>query len=570
MIQRTLSCLAGPGAQPSYDFVLYPFRLAIVASAEPKICMMTDSAEAAEPSASKGKRQRIELDAPALAECLMPFARASGPSFLNYKDEAKNCMDAKVVHGPEGIEGSKEWMKAIQAINPSMQPPKKTTAVQALFLIREELKETPKWAKLTKKEDLRDWEETLSRRLRNPLRVVAQALSKSKPPAWVLDFVPKAAEAAEAAEDRDPLGDLPAGGSPKEELTDAVIEECLASLEPVDEDPFEYGLNEELMLPFRKRKGSDICDTGLPIVVDPEAAPEDEVVGKFIDGTEHGIGITNAEWALKWPSQQASKCLYETEHKISKHKITIKQRPDRKHILMSIYEQGKQILQVAMRDFGEAGSEKLPDDHPTVVASLEFLTPLADLYAQGGHTPASLKVERDQRLKERKTQQGGKARAEAEKTNDNDASMSSGTNGETTATNDNAKDNVDQPAAKKAKVDKRPKGTIGEEFEQAFGKELHHVKDASLINPHPITGHSLRNASANPAEAAASETPKGNAKDNVDKAAAKKTKVEKPAAKKPQPKASGSNETFDDLLDWPSMPSFDTMSLATSLFQRPT
>ena len=56
----------------------------------------------------------------------------------------------------------------------------------------------------------------------------------------------------------------------------------------------------------------------------------------------------------------------------------------------------------------------------------------------------------------------------------------------------------------------------------------------------------------------------------MDERSAKKTKVEKPAAKKPQPKASASKETFDDLLDWPSMPSFDTMSLATSLFQPQT
>ena len=225
---------------------------------------------------------------------------------------------------------------------------------------------------------------------------------------------------------------------------------------------------------------------------------------------------------------------------------------------MRIYEQGRQIVQVAQKEFGVAGSETMPNDHPTVVASLKFMTPLADLYAQGGHTPASIKVERDQRLKDRilmKTHQGGKE-AEAEKTFANDASMPSAT------PNDNAEDNVDKPAAKK-----HPKGSIGVEFDQGFGN------DASLPSTHPITGHILRNASANPAEAAASETPKANAKDKVDKASAKKAKVEKPAAKKANAKdkvdkASASTETFDDLLDWPSMPSFDTMSLATSLFQR--
>ena len=441
-----------------------------------------------------GKRSKWQLSGRELADCLMPFAKESGPSFLTYKDEAKNCQDAKVIHGPEGIEGSKEWLRAVHAINPSMQAPQKSTAVEALKLILEELKDTPDWRPL-KPADLPDWEETMSRRLRNPIRVIGQAAVKKKVPPWVLECIPRLRVSwiGEAVEDDRQLGEAVELGE--------VLNEALDSLDKPEEDPFEYGLNDELMLPFRKRKGSDYCDTGLPIIIDPQARPEDEVVGKFVDGTEHTIGITNAEWSLKWPSQQCNSALYETEHKISKHKITIKQRPDRKNILMSIYEQGKQVLQVNMCVFGEAGSETLPKDHPTVVASLKFMTPLADLFAEGGHTPASIKVERDQRLKAEGIKPARGAQASWGQGGQEGLVFAAG---ETTA----------------------KEGQGGQGLEQA--------------------------------------TPKVSAKAT----AAKKAKVDKPEAKKLQATSSASAASTDTF-DWPSMPRFDSMSLATKLFTLP-
>ena len=53
---------------------------------------------------------------------------------------------------------------------------------------------------------------------------------------------------------------------------DDLKEELFGKSEPMD--PFEYGLNDELMLPFRKRKGTDIYETGLPIKVNADAEPE--------------------------------------------------------------------------------------------------------------------------------------------------------------------------------------------------------------------------------------------------------------------------------------------------------
>jgi hypothetical protein len=347
-----------------------------------------------EPSVAPVTRNTFNLTAVQLADCLLPFAKANGPSFLKYKDESEKCNDAKVVHGPGGIDGAKEWLQAVHALNSSMQPPCKSLAVKALKIIYNELKDDDKWLQL-KPADLGDWEETLSRRLRNPMRVVAQAARKPKPPQWLLDVIP---QGEPVLDDRDPLGEIFAEA---EETQKDDLEEELFGSEPMD--PFEYGLNDELMLPFRKRKGTDLYETGLPIKVNADARPEDQVVGKFTDGTEHTIGITNEEWALKWPTttgQVKHQDLYETEHKGTKHKISIKQRPDRAFILMSIYEQGRQVLQVRQCLFGEAGSEVMPIDHPTVVETLKFMVPLADMYAQGDLTVPGLKEERDKRLRD--------------------------------------------------------------------------------------------------------------------------------------------------------------------------
>ena len=157
-----------------------------------------------EPSAAPVTRNNFNLTAVQLADCLLPFANANGPSFLKYKDESKSCNDAKVVHGPGGVDGAKEWLQAVHALNSSMQPPCKSLAVKALKIIYNELKDDDKWLQL-KPADLGDWEETLSRRLRNPMRVVAQAARKPKPPQWLLDVI---LQGEPVLDDRDPLGEI--------------------------------------------------------------------------------------------------------------------------------------------------------------------------------------------------------------------------------------------------------------------------------------------------------------------------------------------------------------------------
>ena len=64
--------------------------------------------------------------------------------------------------------------------------------------------------------------------------------------------------------------------------------------------------------------------------------------------------------------------------------------------------------------------------------------------------------------------------------------------------------------------------------------------------------------------AAPQATPKVSAKAT----AAKKAKVDKPEAKKLQATSSASAASTDTF-DWPSMPRFDSMSLATKLFTLP-
>ena len=78
----------------------------------------------------------------------------------------------------------------------------------------------------------------------------------------------------------------------------------------------------------------------------------------------------------------------------------MRQRADRT-LLVSLYEQKKQILQVKAEFFGDTNGAKnmLPPSHPAIVAAATFMTSIANAYAADRIKKHELKVDRDQRLK---------------------------------------------------------------------------------------------------------------------------------------------------------------------------
>jgi hypothetical protein len=68
----------------------------------------------------------------------------------------------------------------------------------------------------------------------------------------------------------------------------------------------------------------------------------------------------------------------------SKHALVIRQRVDRR-LLLCLFEQSRQILQVNLGSFGDIDDEARQQDlkHPAVIAGLQMMLPIAELYAAG-------------------------------------------------------------------------------------------------------------------------------------------------------------------------------------------
>ena len=125
----------------------------------------------------------------------------------------------------------------------------------------------------------------------------------------------------------------------------------------------------------------------------PENAKDDDlVIAKFIDGDEKEI--PDMAWGRLSEIKKGGMrkngqgAIWEGEAKITKNRIKVGQRPDRK-LLMSIWEQDKQRLNVTIEDFGEIPPDEnevkkmLDNDHPTVKKAAEYVVDMAKKYAKG-------------------------------------------------------------------------------------------------------------------------------------------------------------------------------------------
>ena len=297
-----------------------------------------------------------------------------------------------------------------------------------------------------------DWVTTNCRRWQNMTRNIRCSISngpRSKIPQWAIQTLPwlKGIEQAEIAED--------AGAEIKEEL--AEIKEELAKLqksgsdnprgsgsgeslttadeevaEDLDDDEleqvidgktskFEIKFSTELMLPMRREipasksqkvrawePGSIEKYMGIwpKEVIDMLA--DEKVIARWPDGYRIKMEQTR-RWLsnLQRESKSRSKIvdiLFEQEATATRHSISISQRTDRT-LLLSIYEQGKQICQVQLDKFGPvepliAGSNHLPKDHDTVLRAMTIMKPLAIMYARGEIKKEELKNVKDDRVKD--------------------------------------------------------------------------------------------------------------------------------------------------------------------------
>ena len=135
------------------------------------------------------------------------------------------------------------------------------------------------------------------------------------------------------------------------------------------------------MLGVRARPGApEQKEPSLPL--QPPAGPDDTlVVARWADGSSHPLpGLTK----LRLSELQGApivRTLWESRHAESGNRIWIDQRVDRQ-LLLSMYEQGKQRLQLSVNLFGNVPNERQSPDHPAIKAALNIMVIVAEKFSK--------------------------------------------------------------------------------------------------------------------------------------------------------------------------------------------
>jgi hypothetical protein len=202
----------------------------------------------------------------------------------------------------------------------------------------------------------------------------------------------------------------------------------------------DYKWDPVLMMGYRiaaKGKAKDYC---MPIEshIFASASESDALVCRWEDGSSFEIeSLTIGEYRSLTTSrgQKERDMLYEASHKGSNNRITIMQRVDKplvgqpgsSKLLVSCYEQNRQILQVRLCDFGDVPGDGqcLDSKHPTVMAAVAFMEPIVQQYVDDKIDVAAMKTMKIEFMKAYKhsyaparpvTKASGKAKAEPKKT----------------------------------------------------------------------------------------------------------------------------------------------------------
>ena len=320
-------------------------------------------------------RPRYGGSAEDLAAALTPFAREFGRSFIKWGEEAE-VSQSKLYKDHVARAGA--IAAAARQLQENLSFSKKIME-QAVSIVCEEHREA--WH--LKESDVPDYITTISRRLRNAFYHIMQGQRKKKQPDWFLEHMPWAVR---------PL---------KRDLSDGDGADTAAA----SAKHYTYAWNEELSLPIRVAAG--IPDE-IGFVVKPRAQEDDEapLMARFDDGVTHAIdGITVGHWrALAGQRRQrvANEPLLVLEHAQTHHRLCVQQRCDRE-LLLSCYEQSRQILQCRVDRFGvleEPQPRTMPNTHAAVQEAFRHMRPLIERYAMGElKTVDGLKAEHKRAMK---------------------------------------------------------------------------------------------------------------------------------------------------------------------------
>ena len=351
-----------------------------------------------------------------LVDVFHAIAATKGVKLCLYPEEKENVQEAKC-HA-EHIKKEKKLLKMLYEIDNKMAF-KKSEVEKALKTVLKTKQKTWNF----KKEDASDWLDTMRRRIRCLCRIVGQQAlrASSKQTAWYKEL--ELDKPTEAKSDDKPTGEKSESEdevSENEQSEDEKVEEkeeANANEEVNDKPLYVVCFFDELMLATKSdaRNPKGKKELSAPLV--PGDIDLELVVARFEDGAHDVPGLTNGtlrSLQSKRTSPVGTGRLYEKTHIESKNLITIQQRVDRS-LLLSLYEQSAQRLQVRMDIFGVVADQhtQLPADSETLKEAMAFMVEIADLFVENKISKMELKTERDKRLKTRAQAVAPKATAKS-------------------------------------------------------------------------------------------------------------------------------------------------------------
>ena len=380
----------------------------------------------ASPASSKGSDVPAAGDmalADLLAAKLLVYAKSHGPAFCRYGDECANTNGARLIltDDEKGLKACGPLLDAIRVAKPDLVVAK-SVLKEALGQVHEAMtksKEANKYKQFWHMSvpELEDWTECLQRRIRNSLRCVRQGLAKSPRPEWTncLPWVAASGSGSSGSagtsrtwsrgslrprEDETAAGAQDLSGSPSSSQPASAKRTKIAGKLPA----YEFGFLPKVMLPWRCKQGTQFKETSLPIVVPEYTNPSARIVAHWPDGYQHEIDLTVEEYLEMQKSvtkgKDQAEIHWEGKHKPSGHTLTMVQKVDRE-LLLLLREQSKQVLQIKVKLFGECPSDvRVPSTSEVLKSAIEFLQPIASLYADGMIERSGLIAERDRRMKE--------------------------------------------------------------------------------------------------------------------------------------------------------------------------
>ena len=306
-------------------------------------------------------RARFEGAHSVLAEALRPVLLKNGRDFIQYGEQAVSAAKLEKKH----INNGHFFLQKIKPLQSNLSF-SKTLWRKAIRETVEKLSDQP--GCLVKEQHMDNYVESMTKRSMNMCRVVAQGEKKNQSADWVRSLPWNG-------------GDSGDGAQPKSGPTAAAKTPGL----------FIYGWSAELNAAWRcdmsqKTMGPKEYSIRIDIPENPQAT--DAVVAHWIDGGSWQVSdVTVAEFLCARGSATPADEIWAGQHVISKAQLALKNRPDRQ-ALLSLYEQSKQILQIAYSLFASQ-----PD-------CIDFMRAICCDYAEDKIPKEELYSERNRRFAE--------------------------------------------------------------------------------------------------------------------------------------------------------------------------